>query len=88
MIKPKSQSYKVKVMLIKLEAVTNRVATRCQASIKIGTYFAIKTGINYSSRLLPNSRRMLLSLTVKLNSNTSLFRLIKSLVSTKTNKPF
>ena len=37
MIKPKTQQFKVKVMLIKLEAVNNRASTRCHASIKIGT---------------------------------------------------
>ena len=77
MIKPKSQSYKVKVMLIKLEAVTNRVATRCQASLKIGTTSPTQTVNNNSSKLLLNSGKMLPSSTAKSSSNTFSFRLMK-----------
>lgn len=54
MIKPKTQSYRVKVMLIKLEAVTNRVATRCYASLKIGTSQPIQMEKNNPSKPIQN----------------------------------
>lgn len=42
MLKPKTHLFKVKVMLNKLEAVNNKVASRCHASLKICTSFTIK----------------------------------------------
>ena len=50
MIKPRTQTFKVKVMLIKLEAVNNRVATRCHASLKLGTVSPTQTAKNSSSK--------------------------------------
>ena len=50
MIKPRTQQFKVKVMLIKLEAVNNRVATRCHAALQVGTSFPTQTARSSSSR--------------------------------------
>lgn len=42
MLKPKTHLFKVKVMLNKLEAVNNKVASRCHAYLKICTLFPTK----------------------------------------------
>ena len=65
MIKPKTQQFRLKFMLIKLEAVINRVSTRCHASLKIGTPHPIQTMNNLSSKPLPNSKKIQHSLTAK-----------------------
>lgn len=69
MIKPRTQNFRMKVMLIKLEAVNNRVATRCHATIMIGTIEITQTVMSKVSKPILSSRKMSLSLTVKLNSN-------------------
>ena len=65
MIKPKTQQFRLKFMLIKLEAVINRVSTRCHASLKIGTSHPIQTMNSSFSKLPPNSRKIQHSSTVK-----------------------
>jgi len=54
MIKPKTQNFRVKVMLIKLEAVNNRVSTRCHASLVIGITSIMQMGMNNISKQLLN----------------------------------
>ena len=77
MLKPKTENFKVKVMLYKLEAVSNKVTSRCHASIRIGKTSNIKMEKNYISRQHPNSKRTLHSSTLKYKLIISLFIWIK-----------
>ena len=67
MLKPKNHLFKVKVMLSKLEAVNNKVASRCHAYLKICTSFSNKKTKRLISRYLLNSRKMLQYLIARLN---------------------
>lgn len=57
MLKPKTHLFKVKVMLNKLEAVNNKVASRCHAYLKICKSFLKKKTKRSFSRYLLNSRK-------------------------------
>lgn len=57
MLKPKTENYRVKVMLYKLEAVSNKVTSRCHASIKIGTTSVMQMENNYFSQQHPNLKK-------------------------------
>lgn len=57
MLKPKSENFKVKVMLYKLDAVSNKVISRCHASIKIGKSLFTQTAKNFFSQQRLSSRK-------------------------------
>jgi len=86
MIKPKSHLFKVKVMLNKLEAVNNKVASRCHAILKIGTIITMQTMMNFTLRPRPNSRRTWLSSTVKSSTIIIHFITIRLQGYTKTSQ--
>jgi hypothetical protein len=54
MFKPRTQNFKVKVMLIKLEAAGNKVSTRCHASLTIGISLFIQTEMSSISKSSPS----------------------------------
>jgi len=75
-------------MLYKLEAVSNKVMSRCHASIKIGTKSNIKMEKKCISPQHPNSKKMLHSSTPKYKLIISQFTSMKSLGFMKTKRRF
>ena len=88
MLKPKTQAFRLKVMLNKLEAVSNKVVSRCIATFKIGTSSPTQTAKIQSSKPPPNSGKTQPYSTAKSSSTTSPSTSTKLRDCTRTNKVY